>query len=132
MTPEKPRIIIRQRTVNDIPQVVELQQRVFPGMPTWHEKELEHHLSIFPGGQLVATDETGQILGSASSLIIDWDDYSEDAKWSTITGDGTFDTHNPLGKTLYGADMGVDPAAHRRGIGSMFYEARKKLCGSTG
>ena len=114
-------------TFSDIPKVVELQQKAFPGMPTWEAEELAHHLAVFPEGQLVATDETGQILGSASSLIIDWDDYSEDAKWSTITGSGSFDTHNPLGKTLYGADMGVDPAAHRRGIGSMFYDRRKKL-----
>jgi predicted amidohydrolase/predicted N-acetyltransferase YhbS len=127
MTHDKFQIVIRQMRSLDIPQVIELQKRVFPGMPTWAENELAHHLSVFPEGQLVATDETEQILGSASSLIIDWDDYSEDAKWSTITGHGSFDTHNPLGKTLYGADMGVDPSAHRRGIGSMFYETRKKM-----
>src|SRR5579863_5630480 len=127
MISERPEIVIRQMTFSDIPKVVELQQCVFPGMPTWEAQELAHHLAVFPEGQLVAIDDAGRILGSASSLIIDWDDYSEDAKWSTITGDGSFDTHNPLGKTLYGADMGVDPAAHRRGIGSMFYERRKKL-----
>jgi predicted amidohydrolase/GNAT superfamily N-acetyltransferase len=126
MVSDKPQIKIRQMTESDIPRVVEVQQRVFPGMPTWEPEELAHHLAVFAEGQLVAADETGRILGSASSLIIDWDDYSEDAKWSTITGDGTFDTHNRLGKTLYGADMGVDPSAHRQGIGSMFYEARKK------
>ena len=114
-------------TFSDIPRVIELQQRAFPGMPTWEAEELAHHLAVFPEGQFVAIGETGKILGSASSLIIDWDDYSEDAKWSAITGDGSFDTHNPLGKTLYGADMGVDPSVHRQGIGSMFYERRKKL-----
>ena len=77
--------------------------------------------------QLVAVDEKGQLLGSASSLIIDWDDYAESAKWSAITGQGSFDTHNPLGKTLYGADMCVRPDARRLGIGSLFYEARKKM-----
>lgn len=127
MVSRKPNIVIRQMTFSDISMVVELQQRVFPGMPTWEAEELAHHLAIFPEGQFVAIDETGQMLGSASSLIIDWDDYSEDAKWSTITADGSFDTHNPLGKTLYEADMGVDPVALRQGIGSMFYEARKKL-----
>jgi predicted N-acetyltransferase YhbS len=127
VTHDKSQIVIRQMRSIDIPLIIELQKRVFPGMPTWAENELAHHLVVFPEGQLVATDETEQILGSASSLIIDWDDYSEDAKWSTITGHGSFDTHNPLGKTLYGADMGVDPSAHRRGIGSMFYETRKKM-----
>jgi hypothetical protein len=68
-----------------------------------------HHLHVFPEGQLVAVDEKGILLGSASSLIIDWDDYAESAKWSAITGHGTFDTHNPLGESLYGADVSVDP-----------------------
>jgi len=127
MVSDTSQILVRQMAFTDIPKVVELQQSVFPGMPTWDAEELAHHLAVFPEGQLVAVDEAGQILGSASSLIIDWDDYSEDANWSAITGDGSFDTHNPLGKTLYGADLGVDPCAHRHGIGSMFYERRKKF-----
>jgi len=98
MVSDNPHIVIRQMTFSDIPKVVELQQEAFPGMPTWEAEELAHHLAVFPEGQLVAAEETGQILGSASSLIIDWDDYSEDAKWSTITGSGSFDTYNPLEK----------------------------------
>jgi predicted amidohydrolase/ribosomal protein S18 acetylase RimI-like enzyme len=127
MSAERSKITARQMTLEDIPAVVELEQRVFPPDLAWDPEELKQHLSIFPEGQLVATDETGKIIGSASSLIIDWDDYAESAKWSSITAYGTFATHNPLGKTLYGADMCVDPSARRRGIGSVFYEARKKF-----
>lgn len=124
---DKPDITIRQMTLEDLPYVVELQQRAFPGMPIWKTEELIHHLTIFPEGQLVAVDQANRIVGSASSLLIDWDDYSESARWSIITGNGTFNTHNPLGKTLYGADMGVDPDARRKGIGSIFYDFRKKM-----
>jgi predicted amidohydrolase/GNAT superfamily N-acetyltransferase len=114
-------------TPEDVPGVVDLERRVFREGLSWSANELQHHLAIFPKGQLVAVDETGRILGSASSLIIDWDDYADSAKWSLITGNGTFDTHNPLGKTLYGADMCVDPLARRQGIGSLLYEGRKKM-----
>jgi len=118
---------VRQMTLEDVPAVIELQMRAFPGLPPWRPEQLTHHLEVFPEGQLVVSDSTGHILGSASSLLIDWDDYAESANWSSITGDGSFNTHNPLGKTLYGADMGVDPEARKQGIGTALYEARKDL-----
>ncbi len=128
-TPNGPinRFQVRQMTHDDIPGVIALQIRTFPGQTPWRADQLSHHLDTFPEGQLVVADEAGRILGSASSLLIDWDDYAESANWSSITGQGSFDTHNPLGKTLYGADMGVDPDGRRQGIGTMLYDARKEL-----
>jgi predicted amidohydrolase/GNAT superfamily N-acetyltransferase len=133
LTVDEPKIearnpyLIRQMTREDIEAVITLQLRVFPGLRPWKAEQLDRHIEIFPEGQLVAVDPRGRILGSASSLLIDWDDYAESANWSAITGQGTFSTHNPIGKTLYGADMGVDPDARKQGIGSAFYEARKDL-----
>ena len=118
---------VRQMTIADVPAVIELQMRAFPGLPPWRPDQLTRHLEVFPEGQLVVSDSMGHVRGSASSLLIDWDDYAESANWSSITGDGSFDTHNPLGKTLYGADMGVDPEARQQGIGTALYEARKEL-----
>jgi len=118
---------VRQMTLDDVPGVIALQLRAFPGLPPWRTDQLTHHLEVFPDGQLVVEGLDGRILGSASSLLIDWDDYAESANWSSITGDGSFTTHNPLGKTLYGADMGVDPSARQQGIGTMLYTARKDL-----
>jgi len=126
------RVSVRQMTSDDIPGVIDLQHRIYPDELSWSATELAQHLAVFPEGQLVAVDENGQIIGSASSLIIDWDDYSESAQWSAITGHGSFSTHNPLGKTLYGADMCVDPGARRKGVGSRLYEARKELVRTRG
>ena len=120
-------ITVRRMTPADIAGVAEMQRKVYPEALAWDAFELAHHLEVFPEGQLVAIDSAGQLVGSASSLIIDWDDYAESAHWSAITAQGTFDTHNPLGKTLYGADLCVDPSARRLHVGSLFYEARKKL-----
>jgi len=119
--------LVRQMTLDDVPAVIELMERAFPGKPPWGPELLVHHLEIFPEGQLIAMDGAGRILGSASSLLIDWDDYAESANWSAITGDGSFDTHNPLGLTLYGAEIGVDASARHQGVGTLLYEARKDL-----
>ena len=127
MTGETSHISVRQMTPADVPAVVDLQRRVYPVERAWSAEELTQHLAVFPEGQLVAVNDTERVVGSASSLIIDWDDYAESAQWSAITGRGTFSTHNPLGKTLYGADMCVDPTARQRGIGSYLYDARKKF-----
>lgn len=122
-----PPITVRRMTLGDTEAVAAMQRRVYPESLAWDASELAHHIEVFPEGQLVAVDTSGYVVGSASSLLIDWDDYAESAHWSTITGQGTFDTHNPLGKTLYGADLCVDPNARRMHIGSLIYEARKKL-----
>jgi predicted amidohydrolase/ribosomal protein S18 acetylase RimI-like enzyme len=119
--------LVRQMTLDDVPAVIELMERAFPGKPPWGPELLVRHLEIFPEGQLIAMDGAGCILGSASSLLIDWDDYAESANWSVITGDGSFDTHNPLGLTLYGAEIGVDASARHQGVGTLLYEARKDL-----
>jgi len=128
-TPASPQsqYFVRQMSFTDIQAVIQLQLNAFPGQTPWRPDQLERHIEVFPEGQMVAVDSTGRVLGSASSLLIDWDDYAESANWSSITGEGTFDTHNPLGKTLYGADMGVAPEARQQGIGTLLYEARKDL-----
>src|ERR1039458_663679 len=116
---------VRQMTYDDIPEVIDLQVCAFPGQTPWRREQLERHLEVFPAGQLVVCNQAGRVVGSASSLLIEWDDYAESANWASITGEGSFDTHNPLGKTLYGADLGVDPEQRQQGIGTLFYDARK-------
>jgi len=122
-----PTVVVRQMKTEEVGAVAELQRRVYSEELAWSAQELLHHIQVFPKGQLVAVEGSNRIVGSASSLIIDWDDYAESARWSAITGEGTFRTHNPLGKTLYGADMCVDPTVRRSGIGTLLYDARKRI-----
>ena len=114
-------------TPADVPGVIALQRRAFPKMPTWHPRHLEAHLKRFPEGQVVALDGAGQVVGSASSLIVRWADFEDTSSWETITADGTFRTHDLHGDTLYGAEIMVDPAARGMGVGSKLYEARKAI-----
>ena len=59
----------------------------------------------------------GEIVGFASSLVVQWDHYALDHTWASITGDGFFSTHDPAGKTLYGVQLVIDPKRQRHGIG---------------
>jgi hypothetical protein len=39
---------VRQTTLDDIPAVIGLQRRAFPGMPPWTAEQLTRHLEVFP------------------------------------------------------------------------------------
>jgi predicted N-acetyltransferase YhbS len=119
---------VRPTTPADIPGIMALQRRAFPKMPPWMSHQLEEHLRLFPEGQIVALDGAGRVVGSASSLIVQWAAFNDRATWDEITAEGAFTTHDPVrGDTLYGAEIMVDPAARGMGVGSKLYEARKAI-----
>ncbi|MBU0604519.1 MAG: GNAT family N-acetyltransferase [Gammaproteobacteria bacterium] len=121
------RPIVRRTQAQDIPELIALQARVYPSIPPWSQRKLREQLDVFPQGQIVAENEDG-LVGCASSLIVLWDDWAESHSWKEITGSGTFDNHNPEGRTLYGAEVFVDPAMRGLGVGHLLYEGRRSLC----
>ncbi|MCB0368563.1 MAG: phosphoenolpyruvate carboxylase, partial [Bdellovibrionales bacterium] len=110
-------------------QVQDLCKRVYPFSKPWSMAQLESHRSYFPDGQLVVIDEEhGKVVGIAFSLIIDWNDYSPQDNWQDFTAGGFFHNHNPKsGKTLYGAEVMVDPEYRGQGIGKMLYKGRQQI-----
>lgn len=51
-----------------------------------------------------------RVVGLASSLIVLWDDYDLETTWRDFTDGGMFTNHDPVrGRTLYGAEVMVDP-----------------------
>lgn len=120
-------IRLRNLEAGDIDEVIALQRRVYPDMPAYRRENLESQLRFFPQGQFVV-EMAGRLVGAASSLVVLWDDYGLHHTWSSVTGSGTFDTHNPAGRTLYGAEVCVDPAIRKRGVGHLLYQARRRLC----
>lgn len=123
------RIEVRNTRREDIPAIIALCRRVYPESPPWGEIQLESHLAVFPEGQWVAGDlEDGSIRGMAASLIVWWSDYDDDDNWRDFTDGGMFTNHDlENGRTLYGAEVMVDPAAQGRGIGKMLYAKRREL-----
>ena len=122
-------VVVRCTQPDDFPQIIQMCREVYPRSPSWTETQLASHLAVFPEGQLVALHEsTGQIVGMAASLIIAWDDYDRLDSWRDFTDRGMFTNHDPeKGKTLYGAEVMVRPFRQRAGVGSLLYEARRRL-----
>jgi GNAT superfamily N-acetyltransferase len=121
------KVKVRNTLVSDIKTLIALQKRVYPSIPAWREDMLHHQLTVFPQGQMVA-EVDGQLVGAASSLVVLWDEWEVQHTWQDITSLGSFDTHNPAGRTLYAAEVFVNPEQRGSGIGHAIYQARRRLC----
>jgi GNAT superfamily N-acetyltransferase len=122
-------IRVRTPRSEDFAAMIDLCERVYPEARPWTREQLTSHLAVFAEGQFVAEDKaSAAIVGMASSLVVRWDDYDFHADWREWTDRGFFTNHDPeTGRTLYGAEVMVDPAMQRRGIGKLLYAARREL-----
>ncbi|GAB6990994.1 bifunctional GNAT family N-acetyltransferase/carbon-nitrogen hydrolase family protein [Paenibacillus pini] len=120
------KIIIRNIEREDFDNIIALQNICFPNMSPWKLDQLESHIRTFPDGQ-ICVELDGNIIGSCSSLIVNFDDYLEQHTYSEITDKGYIRNHNPRGGNLYGMEVMVHPDFRRMKIGRRLYEARKRL-----
>ena len=127
MTQAAAEVTVRHTRHADFPGIVALSRRVYPESVPWSETQLASHLEVFPEGQFIAVADDA-VVGMAASLILLWDDYEMDTTWRDFTEGGTFRNHDPEhGRTLYAAEVMVDPAWQGKGIGGKIYEARRRL-----
>ena len=123
------RITVRRWRPEDIPGIIACNRAAYADYPpefVYTQRQYELQLAAFPDGQFVALSD-GQVVGYATSIVVNLDDENYTYSVDEITGAGSFTTHNPLGDTLYGADIAVHPNYRRRGISGMLYERRKSL-----
>jgi predicted amidohydrolase/GNAT superfamily N-acetyltransferase len=127
--PRPTSVRVRRARLEDIPAIYACQKAAyatFPPSGLCDERQLQLQLEAFPEGQFVAVHRH-QIVGYATSLIVQLDDDSPWYSYAEITGNGSFSTHNPSGDTLYGADIAVHPEHRGHGIAGMLYAGRHKL-----
>lgn len=120
------RLNLRPIRVDDYARLIELQQKCFPGMPTWQREHIESQIAIFPEGQL-CIEYDGALVASCSSLIVDFDHYDAWHDWREIADHGYIRNHDPEGDTLYGIEIMVDPEYRGMKLARRLYEARKAL-----
>ncbi|OIJ21421.1 carbon-nitrogen hydrolase [Anaerobacillus alkalidiazotrophicus] len=120
------KIELRNIAKNDFQEILQLQKQCFPNMEPWKIEQLESHIEIFPEGQF-CVEYDGKIIGSSSSLIVNFDEYDDQHTWDEITDNGYITNHDPEGYNLYGMEIMVHPEFRRMKIGRRLYEARKDL-----
>jgi len=119
-------IQLRPMRVEDYDELIEMQSLCFPGMQNWAREQIESQVRHFPEGQVVITYD-GKIAASASSLIVDFEDYSDWHNWREISDEGFIRNHDPEGDTLYGIEIMVHPEYRGLKLARRLYAARREI-----
>lgn len=93
----------------------------------WKEKQIKTLIDKFPEGQAVIKINN-EFAGCALSIIIDYKKFENKHTYKQITGNYTFNTHDPEDDILYGVDIFVKPEFRGLRLGRRLYDYRKELC----
>ncbi|MFC6604614.1 GNAT family N-acetyltransferase [Ectobacillus funiculus] len=100
--------------------LIRIQQESFPPpFPSelwWNKEQLHNHVTLFPEGAL-CIEVNGEIAGSMTGLLVDFDPKHPDHTWEDITDNGYISNHNSNGNTLYVVDISVRPSYRKLGLG---------------
>jgi len=118
-------------TIDDYEELKAVMISSYHTMPDayWKEHHIQTLIDVFPEGQAVIK-VNGQIAGCVLSIIIDDKQFEAQHTYRKITGDYTFNTHNPAGDILYGIDVFVHPEFRGLRLGRRLYDYRKQICES--
>jgi len=120
-------IKVRNWTADDIPGIVACQKAAYPDYAEHYDERMyAMQFAAFPEGQILAECD-GEIIGYATSIIVQLDEAVDWYRYDEITGSGTFSTHTPTGDTLYGADIAVRPDFRGKGVAGKIYKYRKRI-----
>ena len=117
---------VRPYAASDFDALIGIQRASFPPpFPEelwWTKDQLAKHVHFYPEGAL-CVEVGGEIAGSITGLLTDFDAASAQHSWSEATADGSITNHNPQGKTLYIADICVSPAFRKMDLGKLLMQS---------
>jgi predicted amidohydrolase/GNAT superfamily N-acetyltransferase len=122
-------IELKYLSIEDYQELKEVMISAYQSMPEayWHEKHIRALISKFPEGQVVIKIN-GHLAGSALSIIVDYDHFTDNHTYKEITADYTFNSHDRNGDILYGIDVFIKPEYRGLRLGRRLYDYRKELC----
>ncbi|CAN5514799.1 bifunctional GNAT family N-acetyltransferase/carbon-nitrogen hydrolase family protein [soil metagenome] len=122
-------IEVRSLTLEDYQTLKDAMIKAYAsfGGQYWKEESLGRLLQKFPDGQIVMTVD-GKVVGCALSLIVKYEKFGDNHTYRDITGNFSFETHDPKGDTLYGIEVFVHPDYRGLRLARRLYDARKTLC----
>ncbi|OGY21721.1 MAG: hypothetical protein A2126_01470 [Candidatus Woykebacteria bacterium GWB1_45_5] len=118
------KVRIRQATLDDIPQMVEVDQRAWWDEVAFTAEHFESQIRTYPQGVLVAEAAINgrkRLVGTICGLRISSALANSLHNWSEATGNGYFTTHIPNGNVMFGANLSVLPEFGRKGIGDKLF-----------
>ena len=119
---------IRLMQAADYAAISEICRVVYPHDTPYTAGELAAHHAVYPQGQFVAEHApTGTAVGVHFTLRLRMADYHLDDPWDLLTAHGTFADHDPIGPTLYGADVFVSPEHQHHGLAHALTDATRGL-----
>ncbi|MDD6853833.1 MULTISPECIES: bifunctional GNAT family N-acetyltransferase/carbon-nitrogen hydrolase family protein [Prevotella] len=122
------KVTLRNLRMEDYDQLAKSFRRIYGDSDVfWTHEQIKKLITIFPEGQVVIIADD-KIVGCALSIIVDYNMVKGDHTYAQVTGNETFNTHEPDGNILYGIEVFIHPDYRGLRLGRRMYEYRKELC----
>lgn len=116
---------VREARRDDFAAVHSLQRQGFARGAPLAQRQWERRLEAFRAGQLIATIDA-QVVGAACALIVRWDEHGLQPTWNALTHAGDFSTHDDEGRTLFLAELLIEPRLHGVAIARALLQAQRR------
>ena len=121
-------VALRNLQMSDYDQLAKSFRRLYGDSDVfWTHAQIKKLITIFPEGQVVIIADD-KIVGCALSIIVDYNMVKGNHTYAQVTGNETFNTHDPNGNILYGIEVFIHPDYRGLRLGRRMYEYRKELC----
>ena len=119
---------MRNLRMEDYDQLAKSFKRIYADSDVfWTKEQIKKLITIFPEGQVVIIVDD-KIVGCALSIIVNYNMVKGDHTYAQVTGNETFNTHDPNGNILYGIEVFIHPDYRGLRLARRMYEYRKELC----